>query len=164
MGVREAKLNILNLIVSIGICELAGVIGSIFTFRKIPTWYASLKKPSFRPPNWLFGPVWTTLYLLMGIAAYLIWQDGIGNSNVWMALAVFGIQLGLNVLWSVVFFGMESPSGGIVVIFLLWGAILASIVLFLPISITAGVLLLPYILWVSFAAGLNVAIYRLNRD
>jgi tryptophan-rich sensory protein len=149
--------------VSIAVCELAGVVGSIFTVRKIPTWYAALKKPSFRPPNWLFGPVWTVLYLLMGIAAYLIWQEGSENSAVLNAMVVFGIQLVLNVLWSAVFFGLESPFGGLIVIAALWGAILLTIIRFLPVSVAAGLLLLPYIAWVSFAAVLNVAIYVLNR-
>lgn len=142
---------------------MAGVVGSIFTIRKIPTWYAALKKPSFRPPNWLFGPVWIVLYLFMGIAAYLVWQEGTENSDVQLAIVAFGFQLVLNVLWSVVFFGMESPFGGIVVITALWAAILLTILLFLPVSLAAGLLLLPYIIWVSFAAGLNVVIYVLNR-
>lgn len=156
-------MDILNLIVSIAICELAGIVGSVFTFRKIPTWYASLKKPSFRPPDRLFGPVWIVLYLLMGISAYLIWQRGTENPEVELAIIAFGLQLGLNVLWSVVFFGMESPVGGLIVIFILWSAILVTIERFLPLSLAAGLLLVPYIAWVSFAAILNIFIYVLNR-
>jgi benzodiazapine receptor len=157
-------LDIIKLIVSIVVCELAGVVGSLFTIRKIPTWYASLKKPSFSPPNWLFGPAWTLLYLLMGIAAYLIWQTGLENTDVRVALVVFAVQLGLNVLWSLVFFGLESPFGALIVIAVLCGAIILTIIRFLPISLTAGLLLVPYIAWVSFATILNAAIYVLNRE
>ena len=156
-------MDILKLVACIAGCELAGVIGSIFTIRRIPTWYASLKKPSFRPPNWLFGPVWIVLYLLMGIAAYLVWQKGTENPDVELAIIAFGLQLGLNVLWSVVFFGLESPVGGLVVIFILWSAILVTIQRFLPLSLAAGLLLVPYIAWVSIAAVLNISIYVLNR-
>lgn len=99
----------------------------------------------------------------MGIATYLIWQEGPENPDVQVALVVFSIQLVLNVLWSVVFFGLESPFGGLIVIAALWGAILLTIIRFLPVSLAAGLLLLPYIAWVSFAAVLNVAIYVLNR-
>jgi translocator protein len=159
----DKPLDILILIVCIAICEGAGVIGSFFTTGKIPTWYATLKKPALRPPNWLFAPVWTVLYLLMGIAAYLVWQEGLDKPDVQTALVIFGIQLLLNVLWSVVFFGMESPSGGLVVIAALWVEILFSIIRFVPLSLAAGLLLLPYIAWVTVAAALNLSIYRLNR-
>ncbi len=156
-------MDILKLSISIAVCEMAGIIGSLFTIRKIPTWYASLKKPSFRPPNRLFGPVWTLLYLLMGISAYLIWQEGLESLVVKEALVVFLMQLALNVVWSIAFFGFESPFGGLIVIALLWGAILLSIIEFIRLSLTAGLLLIPYIVWVSFAAVLNAAIYVLNR-
>ncbi len=156
-------MEVLRLVASIIVCELAGAAGAIFTVRKIPTWYANLKKPSFRPPNWLFAPVWTALYLLMGIAAFLVWQEGLDDRGVQVALAVFLGQLALNVLWSAVFFGLESPLGGLAVIVLLWGAILTTIIQFAKFSTGAAFLLVPYILWVSFAAVLNGAIYILNR-
>lgn len=156
-------LDILALFISIAICGLAGAIGAVFTYRRIPNWYASLDKPSFSPPNWLFGPVWTLLYLLMGIAAYLIWREGTDNPAVMSALVVFGVQLFLNVLWPAVFFGLKTLSGGLIVITLLWLAILITILRFLSFSLAAALLLLPYIAWVTFAAVLNVALFVMNR-
>jgi tryptophan-rich sensory protein len=155
-------MKIIKLIVSVAVCELAGVVGALFTTSQIPTWYAALNKPSFNPPNWLFGPVWTLLYLLMGVAAYTIWQQGFDHSSVKRALAVFLVQLVLNVLWSFVFFGLESVLGGLVVIILLWSAIFLTISLFLRQSRMAGWLLIPYIVWVTFATVLNAAIFALN--
>lgn len=154
--------TILKFIISIIICQLAGLIGSIFTSQSIPTWYASLKKPAFNPPNWLFGPVWTALFLLMGIALFLVWQKGIGFPQVKIALIVFGIQLIFNILWSILFFGLRSPITGFIEIIILWILILLTILVFYPISKTASLLLLPYLLWVSFASILNFSLWRLN--
>lgn len=154
--------DIIKLVVSIVACQLAGLIGSVFTASAIPTWYAALQKPAFTPPNWLFGPAWFTLYVLMGIAAFLIWRQGLASKEVKLALVIFTIQLILNALWSVAFFGFRSPLAGIVVITLLWVAILFTLIKFFRLSVPAGVLLLPYILWVSFAAVLNIAIWQLN--
>ena len=154
--------DVLKLIISIVVCQCAGLVGSIFTVTAIPTWYATLEKPAFTPPNWLFAPAWGTLYLLMGISAFIIWRKGLDNRLVREALIVFLIQLVLNALWSVVFFGLESPLYGVIVIAALWIAIVLTILKFLKISTTAGMLLLPYILWVSFAAVLNVSILVLN--
>ena len=154
--------DVLKLIISIVVCQCAGLVGSIFTMSAIPTWYATLEKPAFTPPNWLFAPAWGTLYLLMGISAFIIWRKGLDNRLVREALIVFLIQLVLNALWSVVFFGLESPLYGVIVIAALWIAIVLTILKFLKISTTAGMLLLPYILWVSFAAVLNVSILALN--
>jgi tryptophan-rich sensory protein len=154
--------NIANLVISIIACQGAGIIGSVFTTPAIPTWYASLEKPIFTPPSWLFAPAWITLYLLMGIAAFLVWRLGVHRRDVKIALVVFLVQLVLNTLWSVAFFGMQSPLYGMVVIALLWMAILATIVLFARLSKAAAWLLVPYILWVSFAAALNVSIWLLN--
>jgi len=156
-------MEIIKLAISIGICLAAGFIGSIFTNASIPTWYAALEKPSFNPPNWLFAPVWTILYILMGISAFLVWRVGLSGPNVKMALVIFIIQLILNAFWSVAFFGLRSPMAGLIVIVILWVAILLTILSFARVSITAGVLLIPYILWVSFASILNAAIYILNR-
>jgi benzodiazapine receptor len=148
---------------SVVICMLAGLIGSLFTTPKIATWYAGLAKPSFTPPGWLFGPVWTLLYILMGIALYLVWRKGLAVSGVRTALAVFAAQLVLNAAWSYAFFGAESPLAGLVVIVALWAAIAISIALFAPLSRAAALLLVPYILWVSFASVLNASVYYLNR-
>jgi benzodiazapine receptor len=151
-----------ELIVSIVICQLAGLIGSGFTTASIPTWYVTLNKPFFTPPNWLFAPVWLTLYTLMGVAAFLVWRQGLKDRQVQRALTIFGVQLILNAFWSVAFFGLQSPITGLIVIIMLWIAIVLTILWFLSISKPAGLLLMPYILWVSLAAALNVAIVILN--
>ncbi len=153
----------LRILVAIIICELAGVIGSMFTAPAIPGWYAGLAKPSFNPPNWVFGPVWTALYAMMGLAAYLVYEKGRRRPEVKKALTVFAIQLVLNALWSVVFFGGRQLLGGVVVIVLLWLMILVTIRLFSRISKAAAYLLIPYILWVSFASVLNISLFVLNR-
>lgn len=154
--------NVLKLASAIAVCELAGIIGSIFTVSSIPTWYASLARPEFSPPNWIFGPVWTTLYALMGFAAFLIWKRGIGRKDVKVALGLFLVQLVLNSLWSVIFFGWQNPGAALVEIVFLWVAILATIIVFRNISQLAAWLLVPYILWVSFAGFLNYSIWILN--
>jgi tryptophan-rich sensory protein len=154
--------DVVKLVVSLVACQFAGAIGAIFTTPAIPTWYATLQKPSFSPPNWLFAPAWITLYLLMGVAAFLIWRQGLAQKGVRAALVIFLVQLVLNALWSVVFFGLQSPLWGVVVIIALWIAILITIIKFFKLSTAAGSLMLPYILWVSFAAVLNVALFMLN--
>jgi tryptophan-rich sensory protein len=154
--------DIWKLVVSIIACLAAGAVGSIFTRSAIPTWYATLEKPSFNPPNWLFAPVWTLLYIMMGIAAFLVWRKELENRQVRIALIVFLVQLVLNALWSVVFFGLESPLCGLIVISALWVAILFTVLKFFRISSAASVLLWPYLLWVTFAAVLNVSIWLLN--
>jgi len=152
-----------GIVVSIAVCELAGIVGSVFTMPSIPGWYAGLAKPSFNPPNWIFGPVWTLLYALMGLAAYLVYEKGFKRPEVKKALAVFAAQLVMNTLWSIVFFGAHRILGAAVVIVLLWAMILATILLFHRISKAAAYLLVPYILWVSFATVLNASLYVLNR-
>ena len=160
---RNKKLKgIFKLIISIFVCQCAGLIGSIFSMTAIPTWYATLEKPPFTPPNWLFAPAWITLYLLMGISAFIIWRRGLESRQIKVALIIFLIQLALNALWSVAFFGFQSPLYGIIVIVALWIAILFTILLFIKLSTTAGALLVPYILWVSFATALNLSIWVLN--
>ena len=141
----------------------AAALGSFATTPSIPTWYAALNKPFFNPPNWIFGPVWTLLYLMMAVAAYLIWQKGLNDPAVRTALIVFLIQLALNSLWSVVFFGWHALWLAYIVIILLWLAIIGTIVLFFPLVPLAAWLLVPYILWVSFASFLNLAVALLNR-
>lgn len=151
-----------KLVAAILICQLAGAIGSIFTFQSIPTWYASLAKPSFAPPNWLFGPVWITLYTLMGISLYLVWEKGFRKKENKIALYIFATQLVLNALWSVVFFGLRSTFYGLVTIVVLWIAIAATIISFYKISKKAAWLLVPYIVWVSIATVLNFYIWNIN--
>jgi len=155
--------QIIKLVVSIVICQLAGFMGSLLTTPSIPTWYASLNKPSFNPPNWVFAPVWTTLFVLMGISAYLVWNQGLQNAPVKRALIMFLVQLALNVFWSFLFFKLQSPTYAFVEITVLWIAIALTIVAFFRISRPAALLLIPYIVWVSFAAVLNSSIARLNR-
>jgi len=150
------------LVAIIVLCEVVGLLGSLFTFSSIPTWYASLSKPSFTPPSWLFGPVWVILYFLMSVSAYLIYENGIKKKNVKRALYVFAAQLALNFLWSVAFFGARSISLGLVIIVLLWIAIAITIIEFFRIRKSAGVLLLPYIAWVTIAMALNYSILVLN--
>lgn len=152
-----------KLLASVAACQLAGILGALFTTAAIPTWYAGLQKPWFTPPNWLFGPMWVSLYLLMAVAAYLVWQKGLAVPGVRLALAIFLFQLLLNTIWSPVFFGLRSPLAGAVIIVLLWLAILATIIAFMKISPPAAWLLVPYILWVSLATALNISIYFLNR-
>lgn len=151
-----------KLIASVAGCELVGLVGSFFTLPAIPTWYADLEKPFFAPPNWVFGPVWTLLYLLMGISFYLIWRQGLENKQVISAVKVFLIQLGLNFLWSPIFFGLQSPLLALLVIIAVWVMIVVTIKTFFPLSKWAAVLLIPYLLWVSFATLLNGAIVVLN--
>jgi tryptophan-rich sensory protein len=161
--VANYKLNeIPRLIVSILIPLVIGSVGSIVTIAEIPTWYSTLSKPSWAPPNWLFGPVWTTLYILMGIALFLVWREGLNRSDVRFAILIFAVQLVLNLLWSIVFFTYHSLFGSFILIMILWIAILANIIAFSIISRTAGLLLVPYIVWVSIASYLNYSVYLLN--
>jgi tryptophan-rich sensory protein len=138
----------------------AAIAGNLATIPNVPTWYAHLTKPSFNPPNWVFAPVWTTLYLMMAYAFYRVLK---ANAD-WIsfAVAIFLIQITLNAAWSWVFFSFHSPRGGLVVITLLWLAIVLTILVFWQIDPTASMLLWPYLLWVSFAAALNWEIDRLN--
>ena len=152
-----------RIIVAMAICELAGIIGSLFTRPSIPGWYAGLIKPSFNPPNAVFAPVWITLYALMGIAAGLIYERGRKGAKVRRPLSIFIAQLVLNVMWSIMFFGIHHILGAFVVIVALGILIAATIRLFWPVSRAAAVLLVPYLLWVGFAAVLNASLYALNR-
>jgi tryptophan-rich sensory protein len=152
----------LVLIICVGTCFLAAFIGSRFTASSVGTWYAQLVKPAYTPPNWVFGPVWSVLYLLMGVAAFLVWQSGPRESAVRIALAVFLVQLVVNVLWSAVFFGARTPLGGLAVIVMLWLAIVLTMVMFARASTAAALLLVPYLAWVSYASYLNLELYRLN--
>jgi benzodiazapine receptor len=152
----------LRLVIAILICLLAGSIGSIFTSKSISTWYTTIKKPSFNPPNWVFAPVWTTLFILMGISLYLVWNKGLQVEGVKTAIIIFGAQFLFNILWSLLFFGLQSPLYAFIDIIALWIMILLTIIYFYRISPVSSYLLFPYILWVSFAAILNFMIVVLN--
>ncbi len=154
--------DVLKLAASILLCQAAGFLGSLFTTPAIPTWYQTLKKPFFTPPNWIFSPVWISLFVLMGVSLFLIWRR-VDHPKFKRAFSFFSIQLVLNILWSGAFFGLRSPLLGLIDILLLWAAILLTLLNFFQISKWAGVLLLPYLIWVSFAALLNVALWVLNR-
>ncbi len=155
-------MDYVKLIVAVLICLLAGAVGSIFTAKSVSTWYAGLNKPSFNPPSWVFGPVWTFLYILMGVSLYLVWSKGLGTGGVKAAMVIFGVQLLLNILWSLLFFGLQNPLLALIEIVLLWVMILVNILYFYKISPLSAYLLVPYILWVSFAAVLNFFLFRLN--
>lgn len=148
-------------LICLAIVAVAAVIGSLVTFPNITGWYAGLNKPFFSPPNWLFGPAWTLLYVMMAVSLYMVWNARYRKSKQ-AAFLVFGVQLVLNTTWSVVFFGLQSTWGGVGVIVAMWLAIGATIWLFWPISRAAAYLLVPYLLWVSFATGLNISVAILN--
>jgi translocator protein len=151
-----------RLILCIAVCELAGIIGSIFTASSVTTWYATLDKPWFAPPGPIISAVWILLFALMGLSLFLVWQKGISGTDVKIALGVFAAQLLVNVLWSYAFFGLQPPLAAVIVIVVLWLLILQCIIRFWYISRDAALLLVPYILWVSFAAFLNYTFWRLN--
>ncbi len=150
--------EISKLLIAIIVSEAAGGIGALFTTPSIPTWYAQLPKPDWTPPGWVFGPVWTTLFLLMGIAAYIVWMRGWKDREVQLALTVFCAQLVLNVMWSAIFFGLHDVGMAFGEIIVLWAVIFVTMILFFQISRPAGWLLLPYLVWVAFAGVLNGAI------
>lgn len=153
--------KILKFLISIALPFFAGGLGSFFTAPAIPNWYESLNKPAFTPPGWLFGPAWTILYILMGISFYIVWSKP--NSEGYKpALILFLFQLILNAGWSIIFFGLKQPLYAFVEITVLWIAILATLIKFYNIDKTAGLLLLPYLAWTSFAALLNLFILKLN--
>ena len=163
--------NFLKLVIAIAVSEAAGVVGALFTTPAIQsgpstgsgqTWYATLVRPALNPPAWVFGPIWTTLFALMGIALFLIWRKGFDRKPAKIALGIFIGQLVLNTLWSIIFFGLHSPGAAFVEIIFLWLAILATIIAFAKISKPAAWLLVPYILWVTFAGYLNFMIWMLN--
>lgn len=158
---KEQPWQVLPLILSIGITLLIGFTASIFTKPEIAGWYTGLQKPSFNPPNWLFAPVWTALYIMIGFAAFLTWQKRQHPAYA-KGRNFYFLQLFLNFSWSVVFFGMHSIIGGFVIIVLLLAAIIATMVYFNKISKAAALLLIPYLAWVSFATLLNVSILILN--
>lgn len=152
--------NTLKFIFAVLGSELAGVVGSLFTIPSIQTWYTGLPKPALNPPAWIFAPVWITLFALMGIAAFLVWKKGANRKNIKIALFIFIVQLVLNALWSMIFFGLHNPGLAFIDLIFLWFAILATIFSFAKIFKSAAWLLIPYILWVSFAGYLNYSIWQ----
>ena len=156
--VSANKSDWIGLVISILICFTAAGLGSLATIPEIPNWYQTIKKPAWTPPNWLFGPVWTALYLAMAVAAWLVWK----RAGLEAALWLFVIQLALNLAWSFIFFKFHSPAWALLDIIFLWLAILATAVKFVTVSKAAALLLVPYLIWVTYAASLNFAIWRMN--
>ncbi len=150
------------LILFVVACILVGSSGSLFTYPSIATWYASLQKPFFTPPNWLFGPAWTTLFILMGVSIYLVWEKTGFRKEGRPALCIFVLQFALNVLWSFLFFGLRSPVLGLADIVPLWLSILACVLVFWRIRRWAGYCMVPYLAWVTFATALNLFVWLLN--
>lgn len=150
-----------SLIVFLLACYLIAALGGLATESSVGTWYQELEKPSFNPPNWLFGPVWTVLYALIAVAGWSVWRLR-PSSSVAVALGLFALQLALNLAWTVVFFGLRAPGAALIGIGLLLAAVVANTVAFWRLDRSAAVLLFPYVGWVAFAALLNAAIWRLN--
>lgn len=156
-------MKVVKFLISIASCFLVAFLGSIITFPSISDWYEHLNKPVFSPPNWIFGPVWTILYLLMGISLYIVWTKSTNNNKKENAIKIFIFQLILNLLWSLVFFGLRQPFFALITIYLLWISIYLMIKYFHQISKISGYLQIPYLFWVSFASVLNFAIVILNK-
>ena len=152
--------QVLALALCLAICFAAAGIGSLFTASSVGGWYLALAKPWWTPPNWIFGPVWSTIYAMMAVAAWLVWRRKAQETR--LALALFAIQLALNVAWSGLFFALRLPGAAFAEILLLWLAIGATTLAFGRISTAAALLFVPYFAWVGFAAILNLAIWRLN--
>lgn len=155
--------NAVQLILAITVPLAVGGLSGFATARGVASWYPTLAKPSFNPPAWVFGPTWTVLYILMGVALFLVWRQGLDTQGVRLALIAFGVQLMLNALWSILFFRMQSPGWAFAEIILLWIAIIATLWAFWRVLPAAGWLLVPYLAWVSFAGVLNGSIWILNR-
>ncbi len=158
-----SKKTLISLSISLGLPQLAGGIGAIATRRSIPEWYETLEKPSWRPPRWVFGPVWTILYALMGLASWMVWRSRPKRRGVDLALAIYSIHLAANTMWSVIFFGFRRPGAALVEIVLLYRLVVEVTVRFWRIRPLAGMMLLPYLAWIKFAAALNAAIWWKNR-
>ena len=156
------KKRIVYITISVLVCLAIGFLSSIATQSSVNDWYVTLNKPSFTPPNYLFAPVWTALYIMMGVAAGIVWSKGYHHIWVKTALYHFVFQLLLNALWSIVFFGLKNPLGGMVVILVLLTMIILTIKWFRVISKPAALLMVPYVLWVAFASALNYKIWELN--
>lgn len=150
------------LVLCIVLCQLAGFVGAWATGASIRTWYPTLRRPWFTPPNWSFPVVWTTLFVLMGISLWLVWGQGTETPGVVTALIVFAVHMVFNILWSVFFFTMKNPGLAMIEVVFFWLSIVATMVTFAPLSTTAALLLVPYLIWVTVAAALNWSFWRLN--
>jgi tryptophan-rich sensory protein len=150
-----------SLILLFAVCLLTGALGSLATSTSVNSWYVELSKPTWTPPSWVFGPAWTLLYIMMAVAAWLVWRKGY-TADVRFALTLFGVQLLVNGLWSYLFFGLRWPGGALVNIAVLWVAIAATAIAFARVSQPATWLMIPYLAWVSFAMTLNLEIWRRN--
>jgi len=153
--------SILVLAFLLSLCLGVSAVGAWFTSMSVATWYPTLRKPEWNPPAWVFGPVWTGIYLMMATAAWLVWRRG-RVRGAKGALFLFGLQLALNAAWSPLFFGLRSPVAGLADIVVLWAAVGATLLAFWRVVPLAGAFLLPYWLWVTFASALNLAIWRMN--
>jgi benzodiazapine receptor len=151
-----------SLVAAVLACELVGASGVLLSGDGVTAWYPTLAKPAFTPPSWVFGPVWTTLFALLGVAAWLVWRADLERRAVRVALAVFALQYVVQVAWSGVFFGLRWPAGGLTVIAVLWVGVVATIAAFARVDRRAALLLVPYLAWVSLAAALNYRIWQLN--
>ncbi len=161
---QKQKGNILTLVIAVLLPILGGGIVGFITSQEVSTWYLTLQKPAWNPPNWIFGPVWTILYGVIGLASWLIWRKREGQEKqARRALSWYGLQLGLNFLWSVIFFGLRRPDLALLEIVILWGAIVVTLLKFVRLDRLAAALMIPYLLWVTFATALNGAIWWLNR-
>jgi translocator protein len=158
----SGKRNAVRVLAAIAIAWTPGFLGSMLFATGDDSWYQQIDKPWFNPPSWVFGPVWSVLYIGMGISLYLIWTRGDSSRHWYWLMAVFAVQLVLNGLWTPAFFGLESPIAGLAVIIPLWAFILATILLARRYSGLSALILVPYLLWVSFATALNFSIWQLN--
>ncbi len=154
--------NTTKLIISIALPVAVGATSGFFTATGVDSWYQTINKPSWNPPGWIFGPVWTTLYVMMGIALFLVWKSNTNEALKKTAITLFAVQMVLNFFWSFIFFKQEQPGWALVEIIVLWVAILLTIFAFAKVNKTAAWLLVPYISWVSFATILNYTIWKLN--
>lgn len=162
MSNQKKYIPFLAFVLCVALPLAIGGIGGFFTFQSVKTWYITLNKPSFNPPNWVFGPVWTTLYILMGISSFLVWQKRKQTSLYDKAVVIYLVQLFLNLMWSFLFFYQQEIGWALAEIVILWTVILVNALLFYKINKIAGLLYLPYILWVSFASYLTYSIFLLN--
>lgn len=154
--------NVIKLIIAIAIPLVVGGISGFFTVNSVQSWYLTINKPSWNPPSWVFGPVWTTLYVMMGIGLFLVWKADTSTELKKIAIALFAVQLLLNFFWSLIFFQQHQPGWALVDLIALWVFIVLTIFAFAQVNKTAAWLLVPYISWVSFAGILNYTIWRLN--
>jgi len=156
------KKQLTYIAISVTVCLTIGFLSSFATQSSVNDWYLELNKPSFNPPNWIFAPVWTILYIMMGVAAGIVWAKGFYHIWVKTALYHFGIQLLFNALWSIIFFGFKNPFAALLVILALLVLLIFTIKWFKVVSTTAAYLLIPYLFWVCFATALNYKIWELN--